>query len=173
MRRVLLAAAGIALAILALGCGAGASTTDTAPPGRVNTDPVTVAAGTPVQYIEYAGDRNVSTITVSNPGTARAGQFEKPRQHTFYVADVTMNVTQGEFSASTGQFKFVDAGGNVYETTYCEAGEPYFAALSLTAGQTKTGKLCFDVPENAWVGGKIALGSALTKGDVAYWTLPN
>lgn len=175
----------IPLAALAIGCGAGASTSGGAQPQEGGTTasaasspekagPTTVQIGQPLTLTEeLLGSKTVAVITLSNlrVGFKPGNQFDKPQRGQFIVADVAVNVTAGKFSLGSGDFKLVAADGTAHETTFIST-VPVFSATDLTPGQKAAGTIAFDAAKGAEKGARVALKNLLAEGDAGYWTLP-
>ena len=177
--RKLLVIAVIPLAVLVIACGAGTKTgTSSAPGGGAQAattaaEPTTVKAGQPLTLTESVlGSDTVATITLSNVkyGVKSSNQFDKPEKGQFITADVTVSVSKGKFSISSGSFKLVAKDGTAYDTTFMSDVQD-LSGNDLTPGQKTSGTIVFDTTKGAQTGGKIALKDILADGDAGYWTL--
>ena len=171
----------IPLAVLAIGCGAGAkssggggTTSSGKPVVSENANAVTtVKAGEPLTLTEdILGSKTIAAITLTNVryGYKAANSFDKPNKGQYVVADVAVTVNAGKFSINSASFKLVGADGTAYDSTFISSVE-MLSANDLTPGQKSSGSVAFDVPKGAEKGARIALKNILADGDAGYWTL--
>jgi hypothetical protein len=112
-----------------------------------------------------------ATITASNARVLPApNEFEKADKGQFYAVDVSVSVSEGKFSISSGSFKLVAADGTAYDSTFM-SGVQQLSANDLTPGQKTSGTVVFDAAKGAESGGKLALKNIMAEGDAGYWTL--
>jgi len=179
MRKLLVFAA-IPLTVLVIACSAGTKSGSTSAPGdggakaaTTAAEPTTVKAGQPLTLTQsILGSDTVATITVSNVkyGVQSKNEFEKPGKGQYITADVTVSVSKGKFSISSGSFKLVAKDGTAYDTTFLSDVQD-LSGNDLTHGQKTSGTIVFDAAKGAQTGGKIALKDVLADGDAGYWTL--
>ncbi len=177
-RRLLTPLAIATLAAIGIACGGGDSGSSTSTEGDTKTKTpkavATAAVGQPLTLTEVLfGTKTVATVTVTNlkVGVKSGNQFVKPSKGQFITADVAVEVKEGKYSISSGQFKLVAADGTAYDsTTMLDSND--ISGTDLTPGQKTSGQVVFDAAVGAEKGGKIALKSWLAEGDAGYWTLP-
>lgn len=177
----------IPLIALALGCGAGTtstgSKTEAGASGAAGVSGDSATAKGPVSTVKVGetltliedilGTKTKVDITVSNlrANVKSGNQFIKPDKGQFIVIDVTVTVKEGKFSISSSSFKLVAADSNAYNSTVSFAGTD-LSASDLAPGQKSSGTVTFDAAKGAEKGGKIALTNLLSDGDAGYWTMP-
>ncbi len=185
MRRILTSVVGGSLIVLSIACGLGDSDTGSSTSGgggstssgtaasEAKNQPVTVAVGQPMTLTEsLLGSKTVVVVTLSNLRTnVKSGnQFVKPSKGQFIVADVAVEVREGKYSISSGQFKLVAADGTAFDSTTLLDSKD-LSGTDLTPGQKTSGQVVFDAAVGVEKGGKVALKSWLADGDAGYWTL--
>lgn len=185
MRRIATWVAGGLLVLTSIACGLGDTDTGsstssgdgTAANATAGTDaaknqPVTVKVGEPLTLTEtILGSKTVAVITLTNLKTkVKSGnQFVTPSKGQFITADVTVEVREGKYSISSGQFKLVGADGTAFDSTTLLDSKD-LSGTDLTTGQKTSGQIVFDAAVGVEKGGKIAVKSWLADGDAGYWT---
>ncbi|HEY7223708.1 MAG TPA: DUF4352 domain-containing protein [Micromonosporaceae bacterium] len=151
MRRLIIAGLA-ALALLLIGWGRFSGATQRVLP-KQNPDAPTVNLG---QTVTLDNNGNRAQVTVSDP--QRRGVVPGPNltatNGVYFVISVNVVCTGGTYHMKPVNFSLIAGNGTTYQASGIDF-DPPLKTLDLTSGQSKSGKVGFDVPGSAIDGGKI------------------
>jgi cell division septation protein DedD len=136
-----------------------------APAAQLNLKPGT-AATVPTDD----GTVRVTVRSLKAQKKACGADYDPPENGVFVIADVLIEVIDGEFSFSGGEFQWLAEDGTVADTTTftgCTP-SPLQGVNGLPAGQKRAGQIVFDVKSKA---GSLGFGPDLNAVAVASWRM--
>jgi hypothetical protein len=148
---------------------------DTPTARPVTSAPVTEEGTTEVPFGQTLvlstslGDEAEYTVSADKT-YARTKYGTRPEKGALYGIKVEVRVRAGSVYACFCDFALIAADGTAYEGQTSVAGA--MEGVELRAGQRAGGVVVFDVPQNAWVGGRIELREGDGHGDRGFWTIP-